>query len=271
MVDCMKTPSSFIIDAHAHVYPEKIAAKAVHAIGAFYDLAMAGTGTSSGLIASGAEAGVTHFIIHSAATVPEQVRPINESIARECREHPENFRGFGTLHPDLEDFDAEIDHMLALGLKGIKLHPDFQKFSVDDPKLDRLYDAAAGRLPILFHAGDRRYAYSNPHRIAKVVERHPDLKVIAAHFGGFSEWQEASRALYGLPVMFDTSSSLFELGPQEAADMIRAAGVEKFMFGSDYPMWDHVGELKRFLALPLSDEERKAIFHDNAMRLLGLS
>ena len=259
-----------IIDAHAHIYPAKIAAKAVDAIGSFYNLAMNGVGTSDDLVASGARAGITHFLVHSAATVPEQVRPINDSIAGECAKRPGAFCGFGTLHPALEDLDGEIDHMIGLGLRGIKLHPDFQKFSVDAPELDRLYDAAAGRLPILFHAGDRRYAYSNPHRIAKVAERHPDLKIVAAHFGGYSEWKEASRTLYGLPVMFDTSSSLFELAPEEAAGMIRSAGVEKFMFGSDYPMWNHLGELKRFLALPLTEEERKAILHDNAARFLGL-
>lgn len=259
-----------IIDAHAHVYPRKIAAKAVDAIGAFYGLAMAGDGTADDLIASGARAGISRFLIHSAATVPEQVRPINESIAAECRRRPGTFCGYGTLHPGLGDLDGEIDHMVALGLKGIKLHPDFQRFAVDDPALDRLYDAAAGRLPILFHAGDRRFAYSNPGRIAKVVERHPDLTVIAAHFGGYSEWQEAARVLYGLPVFFDTSSSLFQLDAEEAAGMIRAAGVGKFLFGSDYPMWDHEGELRRFLALPLTGTEREAILHDNAARLLGI-
>ena len=267
----MKTPSYPIIDAHAHVYPAKIAAKAVRAIGSFYNLAMAGTGTVDDLIATGAKADITHFIIHSAATVPEQVRPINDSIARECRKRACSLIGFGTLHPDLPDLNGEIDYMVSLGLKGIKLHPDFQEFTVDDPKLDRLYEAAEGRLPILFHAGDRRFSYSNPHRIANVARRHPALQIIAAHFGGFSEWEEASETLYGLPISFDTSSSLFRLSPEKAVDMIRTAGVEKFMFGSDYPMWDHTGELKRFLALPLTETERKAILHDNAARLLGLA
>ena len=256
-----------IIDAHAHIYPAKIAAKAVAAIGDFYGLRMECRGTSDDLVASGSAIGVSKYIVHSAATSPAQVRAINDNIIRECRARPGVFHGFGTLHPDLGDIEGEIDYMLANGLLGIKLHPDFQKFAVDDPKAGRMYAAASGRMPILFHAGDRRFGYSNPSRIAAVADRFPDLAIIAAHFGGYSEWEDAERLLYRRGIYFDTSSSLFALDPARAAEMIRAAGVEKFLFGSDFPMWGHEGEFARFMRLPLSDGERAAILAGNALRL----
>ena len=261
---------SKIIDVHAHIYPTKIAGKAVSAIGRFYDLTMTGGGTSEGLIASGAKIGVTRYVVHSAATTPEQVHSINSHIIRECEAHCDLFTGFGTLHPDMKDFDSEIEFMMLSGLKGIKLHPDFQKFSINAPELMPMYRAVGGRLPILFHTGDKRYLFSNPWRVAEIKSKFPELRIIAAHFGGYSEWKDAARELYSLPIMFDTSSSLFALDPREATDMIRAAGVEKFMFGSDFPMWDHEGEFARFMRLGLTDDERDRILFKNAERFLQL-
>lgn len=231
---------------------------------------MRGTGTADALVASGSKIGVTRYIVHSAATSPLQVRAINANIIRECAARPGLFIGFGTLHPDMKDFDSELDFMVANGLRGIKLHPDFQRFSINDPKLDPMYRAVADRLPILFHAGDKRYLFSNPAKIAEISRRYPRLRIVAAHFGGYTEWKDAARELYALPIMFDTSSSLFALDPQEATEMIRKAGVEKFMFGSDFPMWDHEGEMERFMRLGLTEGEREAILHLNAERFLGL-
>lgn len=261
-----------VFDAHAHIYPEKIASKAVDAIGRFYGIRMAGgKGTPEDLIASGQKASVSRFLVHSTATSPEQVRAINDYIIGQCALHKEFFVGFGTLHPEMEDPAAEVEYMVAGGLKGVKLHPDFQKFSVDSPGLDRLYGAVSGKLPVLFHAGDSRYGFSNPSRIAAVAGRWPGLTIVAAHFGGYTEWEEAAKRLYSLPnVWFDTSSSLPFLGRERAVEMIRLAGADRFMFGSDYPMWGHAEELERFYGLPLGAEEREAILSSNMARLLDL-
>lgn len=261
-----------IYDAHAHIYPGKIAEKAVAAIGSFYDIPMAGgTGTVEDLIASGSQIGVSKYLVHSTATNPLQVRAINNYIIGECNAHPDIFVGFGTLHPDMDDFDSEIDFMIASGLKGVKLHPDFQRFAVDDNAIDRLYNATEGRLPILFHAGDKRYQYSNPSRIARVAKRWKGLTIIAAHFGGYSEWEEASSELLDLDnLLFDTSSSLPFIEPERAADMIHKAGAEKFMFGTDYPMWSHKSELERFMRIPLTDSEREIILSGNMARLCNI-
>ena len=123
-----------IIDAHAHIYPEKIAEKATLAIGSFYDIKMEmPDGTAKRLIEDGKKANISRYLVHSVATTAHQVRSINEFIKKELDEHPE-FIGFITLHQDLteEEVNNEVIWALDNGFKGVKLHPDFQKFYIDD-------------------------------------------------------------------------------------------------------------------------------------------
>ena len=98
----------------------------------------------------------------------------------------------------------------------------------------------------------------------------PRLTIIAAHMGGYSAWDEAEKYLVGTDVFFDTSSTTMFFPPEKMAKMIREHGAHKCLFGTDFPMHDRAEEIKRMLALGLSDEEYKMIFWDNAVRLLGL-
>ena len=250
-----------IINAHAHIYPEKIAAKATDAIGEFYNEKMENpTGTAQRLLEDGLRAGITRHVVHSVATTAHQVRSINEFIKRETEAHPE-FIGFITLHPDLSEEEVEREVALAQenGMHGIKLHPDFQKFNIDDPSAEKFYRAAGDKLPILFHTGDDRYDYSKPYRLVNMAKKYPNVTFIAAHFGGYRCWEDAS--LYrGLDnVYFDTCSSLPFIDAKRARELIDLLGADRFFFATDFPMWDSVGELERFLAIPLSDTEREAI------------
>lgn len=259
-----------IIDFHAHIYPAKIAEKASDTIGQFYNIQMKYKGSPESLLESGSRIGVDRYIVHSTATAPHQVESINNYIIGEVESHPE-FIGFGTIHPEYENYENELIRIYSAGLMGIKLHPDFQKFPIDLREMDDIYEVIAGlKMPILVHAGDYRYDYSGPKRIAHVLEKHPTLKVVAAHFGGYTQWEDSEKYLVGKNVWFDTSSSLWKLTPDEAMRMIRNHGVEKMLFGVDYPMWDHQEELERFNKLPLSEEERDAILYKNAVDLLGL-
>lgn len=263
-----------ILDFHAHIYPEKIAQKASSAIGTFYGEQMSQIGTIDNLIQSGKNANVNAFVIHSVATTKKQVSSINNFIAETARAH-KCCIGFGTMHQDyaqnLLEAEDELKTMLQNDLRGIKLHPDFQKFLVDDAQLDDLYALFASyNLPVLFHVGDARYDYSHPRRIANLLQKHPKLTVIAAHFGGYTQWQEAREFLCGKNVYFDTSSTLWKLDVKDAYKMIQMHGTEKFLFGSDFPMWSHQEELARFMQLPLNDQERDAIFFENASRLLNV-
>lgn len=258
-----------IIDAHCHIYPAKIAAKAVAAIGNFYDIKMSEDGTSAALIAEGAKIGVEKYVVHSTATTVHQVRSINDYIHGEMLAHPE-FIGFMTLHNEMEDgaIESEVELALSRGMKGVKLHPDFQKFNIDDA--ENIYRVTAGRLPVLLHMGDKRYDFSSPSRLRKMAEKYPEQIFIGAHFGGYSVWDKVE-CLKDLPnVYFDTSSSLWALDKARAADLIHRFGHERYFFGTDFPMWKHDEELKRFLALDLTEEEREDILYRNAAKLLGV-
>ena len=261
-----------IINAHAHIYPEKIAAKATDTIGAFYDIRMEmPAGTAERLIEDGARAGITRYVVHSVATTAHQVRSINEFIKREVDSHPE-FIGFITLHQDLseEEIIKEVEWALENNMHGIKLHPDFQKFNIDDEVAEKFYRAASGKLPILFHIGDDRYEFSKPHRLVKMAKKYPELNFIAAHFGGYRCWGDAELYLGLDNVYFDTCSSLPFISTEEAKKIIAMHGADKFFFATDFPMWDSVTELERFMAIDLTDEEREMIFSKNIKKLLKI-
>lgn len=259
-----------IIDFHAHIYPEKIAFKATHTIGDFYDANIAWHGLADELIESGSKIGVTKYVVHSVATKSDQVVSINNFIAAACQKHPE-FIGFATYHQDYADFENEIDRVTELGIKGVKMHPDFQKFQVDTPKMDSFYSCIEERgIPILFHAGDCRYDFSGPKRIANVLDKHPKLKVIGAHFGGYSEWDESLKYLVGRDIWFDTSSTTWKLPYDKANEMIHKHGAKWFLFGTDFPMWDHTDEWSRFEKLDFTAEEKQDVLYNNAAKLLNL-
>ena len=257
-----------ITDCHSHIFPEKISEKASTGIGVFYDTKMRYVGDCPHLIESGSKIDVTRYWVHSVATTPAQVRVINEFIAAQCREHPE-FIGFGTIHPDA-DVEAELDHLMELGLCGVKIHPDFQHFCIDDKSAMPIYDYIAGKLPLIVHTGDYRYEYSQPARMAKVLDMFPKLDCIAAHFGGWSVWDDAYEQLGRRRCWVDTSSTLGFLNDSEhARKLVEQWGTERLLFGSDFPMWDHSEELERVMALKLSDAELEAVLSKNAEQLIN--
>lgn len=256
-----------VADAHAHIFPGKIAEKATRSIGDFYGIPMAEVGLPHRLTEQGAKIGVSKYLVCSTATTPGQVVSINNFIHEKLEKYPE-FVGLATLHQDFPQMEEEIERIGELGLKGIKLHPDFQKFCIDDEKMIPVYQMLAERkLPVLFHTGDDRYDYSHPKRLYNVLQKVPDLIAIAAHFGGYRQWDESREWLANTNVYMDTSSTLFALERERTVEMIHRCGVERFFFGTDYPMWDHEKELERFLALGLTEEENRSILYDNFARL----
>ena len=203
------------------------------------------------MLKSGGEAGVGMFVVQSVATVSRQVQSINDFIHAACQEHPDRLIGFGTIHPGLENPVDEIERCVKLGLHGIKIHPDVQRFHMDDPSMYPIYEAIEGRLPILIHCGDYRYDFSHPRRLAHILDDFPKLEVIGAHF--------------------DTSSSFAFLGKVRSKEIIRAYGADRLLFGDDFPMWDHKTEVETLLSLDLTDDEYEKIFSGNAKRLLRMT
>lgn len=262
-----------IIDMHAHIYPQKIADKAVHSIENFYDIYAEGNGTPAMLVENGSRFNVKTFLVHSTATKVEQVTHINDFILAQLRIYP-CFVGFGTLHYGMsgEEILKETERIASSGISGVKLHPDCQHFIIDDPIMDNIYSACRDHgLPILIHTGDRRYTNSRPERLAATARRFPNLKFIAAHFGGYSCW-DSVKCYEGCDnVWFDTSSSLFKLPAEQAMELIEFFGPERYFFGTDYPLFGYEKEIARFFALPLDDEKQKSILHDNAAAFLGLN
>jgi len=260
-----------IIDSHCHIYPEKIAARAVAGTDNFYSENSVGAGTVADLIARGDAAGVDHFVVQSVATTPKQVRSINTFIAQEVAANP-RLTGLGTLHPDSEDIAGDVEHLLSLGLRGVKLHPDIQQFKLDDYRCLKIYDQCDGRLPLLVHTGDYRYDFSNPNRLMPILEIYPNLTIIGAHMGGWSIWDAASRQLAGIPNLYvDCSSSFHYLTPDTAREIIRRYGADHVLWGTDYPMWSPEDELQYFFALGLSDDEMRQILSENAKKLFGIA
>jgi uncharacterized protein len=262
-----------VVDCHAHVFPDAMARRVVASIGSFYGgIEVHCSGTATDLLERGKRAGIDLFLISSVATRPEQVVPINRFVAALQREHAA-VSAFGTLHPALSsaELDQEIEEMVGLGLRGVKLHPDFQATAIDDPRMIAIFHRLEGRLPVLVHTGDTRTRYSRPSLLAPIARRFPGLCIIAAHLGGVSIWEEPAEALTGLQnLLFDTSSSLFLLPPARAVSLIRGFGTDKVLFGTDYPMWDPAEELDRFDRLPLLPEEREDILWRNACRTFRL-
>lgn len=257
-----------IIDFHAHIYPDKIAAKATQATGDFYNISPAHNGTGEELLTAGKAAGISRFVLLPVATRPDQVRHINNFIIDEVSSHQEFF-GFGTLHPDCEDPAGEADFILHSGLRGIKLHPDIQHFNTDDKRLYEVFDLIQGRLPVLIHCGDKRFDYSHPRRLKKVIDDFPRLQVIAAHLGGWSLFGEAFELLRDTECYLDISSTTMFLPPDQTLRYIRGYGAERILFGTDFPLWDPAKEVDSFLKLRLSAGEREQIAWRNAMEILN--
>jgi uncharacterized protein len=260
-----------IVDFHAHIYPDKIAERAVHSVGDFYGVTMAGhEGTATELLDITEGTGIANFVVHSVATTPAQVSSINRFIASACQAHP-MFIGFGTLHPELEDFNGALDELQALGLRGVKLHPDTQEFDLDAPEMMPVYAEIARRgLPMIFHTGDYRHDWSHPRRMQHVLHEVPDLIVDAAHFGGWSVFDLALDYLKDESCFMDLSSSMCFLGPNRTRELIEIYGADRILFGSDFPMWSPKEELAAFRALGLAPIEQEKILYANAARILGL-
>ncbi len=259
-----------IIDFHCHVFPEKIAAKATEFVGSYYGLDMHGGGIAETLISRSTGLDMRGFVIHSSATKATQVEKVNDFIG-EYAKAEKLYIGFGTIHKDFENIENELKRVKAMGLKGLKLHPDFQNFKIDEPAMDRIYQCAMDiGLPILMHMGDKNTDNSKPARLANVLESFPKLTVIAAHMGGVFDWEEAIKCLYGKDVYFDTSSTMPFVKSEKVYKMIYMHDVNKILFGSDFPIQWTSEALEDIYRLNLSDEDRNKILYENAAKLLGV-
>lgn len=261
-----------LVDAHCHVYPDKIATRAVAGTDTFYGLHSLYDGTVDTLLAVGDCVGIDHFVVQSVATTPKQVQSINEFIAKTVAAQPGRMTGLGTLHPESGDIAGDMRHIMELGLHGVKLHPDIQRFKIDDYRCLKIYELCEREgLPILMHTGDSRYDFSNPNRLLPVLKIYTGLTVVGAHLGGWSVWKEARETLAGLPNFYvDTCSSLPFLSVEEARETVRCYGADRVLFGTDYPMFSAEKELALLAKLELTEAEQQKILADNAVKVFRI-
>jgi predicted TIM-barrel fold metal-dependent hydrolase len=260
-----------IIDIHTHIYPSKIARKATESVRDFYQLEGSPEmdGTVDMLLRRGKEAGISKYVVLPVSNSPSRVRSINEFILDQTYRNFD-FIGFGTLHAEMSGLQEEVDWILSHGLRGIKMHPDSQRFAIDDPRLYPIYDRIQGKLPVMLHMGDQRYNFSHPVRLRRVLNTFPRLEVIAAHFGGYSMFHTARELLWDTDCVFDISSAMMFMEEGEAERYINLYGAERMAYGTDYPLWDPVEEVQRFQSLKLTGEQFDQIAHKTAERILKL-
>ena len=269
----MSDKKYFIIDAHCHIYPEKIAAQASAATDHFYDTHGTYHGTVNELEEEKERFGIDHFVVQSVATTPKQVPSINRFIAQTVAQSKGVLTGLGSLHPDSTDIKGDIEHIIEAGLHGVKLHPDIQQFEMDSIRCRKIYDICEEKhLPILMHTGDSRYDYSNVNRLLPIVKHYSDLVIVGAHLGGWSIWDQLGDQLAGYKnLYFDCSSCFTWISPSIVKEFIELYGADHVLFGSDFPMWSPGKELRTFLSMGLGEEDNRKILSENAVRVYGIS
>lgn len=256
-----------IVDFHAHAFDEKIAIKATENLHTYYNIEPVSDGRLCHLLESAQKNHVDKLVLCATATKPTQVQMINNYVSGLIGEH---VIGFGTLHCNFEALDDELIRMKKLGLSGIKFHPVFQGFAVDDDKAMQMFEKIGNQFPILMHMGDKNTDATTPKRLANVMKELPQVTFIAAHMGGVFEWKKAQKYLVGKNVYFDTSSSVRFMEPDLVRSMIKEHGADKILFGTDYPLSNHAYEMKQLEKLNLTQEEYEKIYWKNAYRLLHL-
>ena len=263
-----------IIDVHTHVFPEKIAVKAAENTANYYGLGRQGDGTAECLLrgAHGLKNKV-RFVVSSAALHAGNVAVGNDYLAS-LAASDSRFIPLASFHPDMgtEAAEAELVRAKANGAKGIKLHCDFQGFAIDDERAVEIYRVCARLgMPVLFHVGDRKSDLSHPKRLLYVAERVPELTVIAAHMGGYSVWDEAEKYIIGTPVYVDTSEALLGMDAAGLYRLIEKHGVERVMFGSDYPLWFTAHAFNGLEQCALSAREKALVYCETAKKVFGIA
>ncbi len=279
-----------IIDIHTHTFPEHMAAKVIDKLSRLSRSIPFTDGTLDGLRQSMDDADIDRSIVLPVATNAHQVEHINDSSARIC-ETQSDVISFGCMHPAFTNYVDELSRIVRLGLKGIKIHPVYQETDIDDIKFLRIFDRAAELgLIVVTHAGlDIGFpgvVRCSLTMIRRVVDRIGNFKLIAAHMGGWRNWDEALEMLADTSVMIDTAFSTGMIVPRGDAQwlesdlkmldadqfmkFVKAFGADRIIFGTDSPWSDQATSKKFIEQLPINEDCRKKILGDNAARLLNL-
>ncbi len=261
-----------VIDFHTHCFPDELATKAVPALAKKADIPAMLSGTVSDLKSSMEANGISYSVLLNIATKPSQTEKINIWAAQIQQD---NIISFGSIHPLYENWKNELKRIKELGLKGIKFHPEYQDFFVDDKALYPIYEYAFELgLIIAFHAGeDLGFTFPfhcTPERLDNLITHFKGGKIIAAHMGGYNYWDEVERYLVGKDIYLDTSYSVGVMNKEQAKRIIHNHGYKRILFGTDSP-WRNQGQtVESIKDLGLEREAEEAIFYKNAIELLEM-
>ncbi len=281
-----------VIDIHTHIFPDKIAAEVIENLSKKSRAKYFSDGTLNGLLDSMKKFGVDKSVVLPVATKTSQVEKINSYAAAMNEKFvAQGIIYFGCIHPDFENFRAELSRVKNLGLKGIKIHPIYQGVNLDDKKFLRiLYRAAELDLIVITHAGlDIGFpgvVNCSPQMVRRVIEEIGDFKFILAHMGGWKNWDEVAVELAGKNIFMDTAFStgtiparsdfvwkdedLKLLDVEEFMKLYKIFGADKILFGTDSPWSSPKTSIDFIKNLPISDVEKNKILGGNSEKILKL-
>jgi predicted TIM-barrel fold metal-dependent hydrolase len=262
-----------LIDIHTHMFPDKLAPKALSSLSKTCKSPYYTDGTVKGTVSSLKEWGVTANVVMNIATKPSQQTTVNNWAASIQDDH---LFCFGSVHPDAENAIEELARIKALGLYGVKFHPDYQDFFIDEERMFPIYDAISSlELPVLFHAGadplSPNLVHAPSKSVAKIADMFPKMKIIAAHLGGMNRYDEAEEYLAGKNIYIDTAMASRTCSPEQFARIINKHGADHVLFASDCPWSRSIDEFDFLQGVKMSDDDREKICYRNAMRLLNIN
>lgn len=261
-----------MIDFHTHIFPDKIAGKTLEFLSSRCGIKPFTDGTAQGLRESGQRSGMDVSVVLPVVTNPTQFQSINRFAAQFLEG---DVISFGGIHPDGQDYKAELQELKSIGFKGIKLHPAYQETMFNDIRYKRIVSYASELdFIITVHGGyDPGYPdciYCTPQMAAEVIDEvHPE-KLVIAHMGGFQCWDDVERFIVGKPVYLDTAVVFGEIEDTQFVRIAREHGIDKILFATDSPWLGQEESAKYLKKLPFSENEAMKILDENARKLLTL-
>ena len=275
----MKNKDIMIIDFHVHTFPDSLAERAIGNLLKCMDSSFAPVhdGTVGGLLGYMDKSGVALSVLQPIGTKQSQTKTINEQAAEinGSSKYQGRIISFGGIFPHTDDYRRDIDFIVSLGLKGLKFHPEYQDFTVDDSKMLKKYDYALSKnLILLFHAGvDLAFTEpyrSSPKQFAHIVREMKGGVMIAAHLGGHGQWEEVYEDLAGEDIYIDTSMGFEYFTREQFLKILKKHGAAQILFASDSPWSDAKEEIKLLKSMPVSPDEIELILSGNAKRILNI-
>ena len=259
-----------IIDFHTHAFPDELSERVIKMLEDEGGVKARLDGKISSLLASMDKCGIEKSVICNIATKPSQF----DSILQWCKKiGTERIIPFPSFHPYDPDFKDRIDEIKREGFKGIKFHPYYQNFTIDEEKIFPVYKKIADEnLILVMHTGFdfafQRIRIADPEKILTIIEKFPSLKLVTTHLGAWEQWGEVEKFLLGKPIYMEISFSL-EFLDDTVKKIISNHPAEYILFGTDSPWTDQQNSVSLLKGLQLGEEKEAHIFRDNAVKLLN--